>query len=224
MLICGVPLHLLLLLLLSTRGGCGRSFVLLPSSPTTGVVSWGTPTELNYSRVTGGPPPNMELPTAANNNTSSKDYDGKTRTTAQSGDTPLPLSWPVDGGWLVRCPVQFQGTRVLDVGFLRGMFRLQDPLSGPQPGAAGPDSLSVAGGENAGLGPGSGPRALFQFVQMGFRGLPQGDLAAAAGSVNAATAVAVPTGDATAGSLGGSSWVSKLPAEAYTHLLWFISR
>ncbi|WIA33945.1 hypothetical protein OEZ86_007040 [Tetradesmus obliquus] len=206
------------------RGGCGRSFVLLPSSPTTGVVSWGTPTELNYSRVTGGSPPNIELPTAANNNTSSKEYDGKTRTTAQSGDTPLPLFWPVDGGWLVRCPVQFQGTRVLDVGFLRGMFRLQDPLSAPQPGAAGPDSLSVAGGENAGLGLGSGPRALLQFVQMGFRGLPQGDLAAAAGSMHAATAVAVPTGDAAAGSLGGSSWVSKLPAEAYTHLLWFISR
>jgi hypothetical protein len=67
-------------------------------------------------------------------------------------------------------------------------------------------------------------------VQMGFRGLPQGDVAAATGggsggvgALQHVSAAAVPTRDASAGSLGGSSWVSKLPAEAYTHLLWFIS-
>jgi hypothetical protein len=204
----------------NVRGGCGRSFVLLPSSPS-GVVSWGLLPALNYSRITGGPPPNMKLPTP-DNNTSSKDGSESSKAISQSSDTPLPLSWPVDRGWLIRCPVQFQGTRVVDVGFIRGMFRLQDP-SGPQPGPLRPDSQ--AGPENSGVGPGAGPRALLQFVQMGFRGLPQGDVAAAGSSSwQQGAAAAVPTGDASAGSLGGSSWVSKLPAEAYTHLLWFISR
>jgi hypothetical protein len=194
--------------------------VLLPSSPS-GVVSWAALPALNYSRVTGGPPPNMLLPGIPNSNVSAE--KGKPR----PGDTPLPTSWPVQGGWAIRCPVQFQGTRVLDIGFVPAMFEIKDaaePQLGPNP-----DSQQAAGADNAGVGPAAGPRPLFQFVQMGFRGLPQGDMDAAAGggsaaSWQAAQAAAVPTGDVSAGSLGGSSWVSKLPAEAYTHLMWFISR
>ncbi|KAF6255313.1 hypothetical protein COO60DRAFT_231640 [Scenedesmus sp. NREL 46B-D3] len=208
------------------KGGCGRSFVLLPSSPS-GLVSWGAVSALNYSRITGGRPPDMVLP-SLDANASSAEAEAAAaalKGPPAGGDTPLPLSWPVQGGWLVRCPMQFQGTRVLDVGFEPGMFRLQDP-SDPKPGP-GPDSQ--AGPDNPGLGSGTGSRVLFHFVQMGFRALPQGDLLAAAGSGSTGSwqlpqAAAVPTGDVAAGSMGGSSWMSKLPAEAYTHLLWFISR
>jgi hypothetical protein len=107
------------------------------------------------------------------------------------------------------------------------MFRLQDPSVQSGNGSSNSSgSSSVAPGipRNAGIGL-SSRRPLMQFAQMNMRGLPQGDMAKEGGNSSSGSGSrgGVQSWRAAA-SVGGSSWVSALPAEAYTHLLWFVTR
>lgn len=229
------------------RSGCQRSYILLPTAPSGGAVDWG-PTRLIFNHTdsvalgssqgpfdssTPQPLRASQLPTDP---TAAAAANGSSSSAADSGG--IARMWPSPGGEVVMCPVQFRGvsnsdqpTTTIDLGFARGLFRLQDGPSGPQPGA-GPGSQAVPpplAGQSA------APQAtirtpLLQFGSLVFRSLPQGngfggipsdsssaDDAASQGSdASAPAAVAI---QIVAGGVG-----SNLPAEAYTHLLWFISR
>jgi hypothetical protein len=223
---------------------CGQTVTLLPSPlDGSGVFSWGRKAALNFSRIVGDNIPGDDVPhgapgTAQHNasnvstnsnasaNSSSSDSSTSTGDVFGAAATPLqlPHSWPPsDGYWLVQCPVQFQGTPMLDLGFLRGMFRLQDPSG--QSGNSSSRSVAPDIPRNAGLGV-SSRRPLMQFASMNMRGLPQGDVSNDAGNSSSGRGSSRGSGQSwqAAASVGGSSWVSASPAEAYTHLLWFITR
>jgi hypothetical protein len=224
---------------------CGQTVTLLPSPlDGSGVFSWGRKAELNFSRIVGDYIPGDDIPheapgtaqhnvfnvstnsNASANSSSSSDSSSPTGDVFGAAATPLqlPHSWPPsDGYWLVQCPVQFQGTPMLDLGFVRGMFRLQHPSGN----GSSNSSISAVPGipRNAGLGV-SSRRPLMQFASMNMRGLPQGGMSNDAGNSSSSRASSRGSGQGwqAAASVGGSSWVSASPAEAYTHLLWFITR
>lgn len=152
----------------------------------------------------------------------------------------LSSTWPSPGGELLKCPLQFRGisssvqpTTVIDVGFVQGLFRLDDTLSGTS-GASSPGSQAVVPalpGQQAAAVPAPVRTPILQLESLVFTQLPQGTGfgGVRGGQANSSTAggAAAPTAayvsaDVAAGMAGGVG--SNLPAEAYTHLLWFVSR
>lgn len=229
------------------RSGCQRSYILLPIPPADGVVDWGagplnfsgpasTPAPATAGVFGSGSQPEPVQPLRASqlltpNGTAASAGASAPAAAAQNG---LPAVWPAPGGELVRCPVQFSGvsssdqpSTVIDVGFVQGLFRLADSgASGPsgpgQPGTANSQAAAPAPPQTAGT---AGRAPALQFGGLRFRCLPQGpgyDGVVANGSA-AAPPPPPAAGGAPAVAAGGAA-VSTIPAEAYTHLLWFISR
>ncbi|KAF6252064.1 hypothetical protein COO60DRAFT_1673833 [Scenedesmus sp. NREL 46B-D3] len=232
----------LVLSLYNIQKVCGRVITLLPSpADGSGVFSWGRAPALNFSRVGGDPIPGENVPLGAPGTPNAAQHDSggagaRAGTANRTAAGPLegrgaaslaqqlPASWPPsDGPWLVQCPVQFQGTQMLDLGFVRGMFELQDPSSPPggrQAGSAdSSSSSSIAGLRSVG-----GRRPLMRFAQMNMQGLPQGNMDQGDGNSSSSSGGGGSSAQSWQASVGGSSWVSALPAEAYTHLLWFVTR
>jgi hypothetical protein len=235
---------------------CGRLLTLLPSPfDGSGVFNWGQVPVMNYTQFLDDPalPAAQSLNNSSSSNATANSSSNSSSTVGGAVDVygstvamqQLPASWPpANGYWLVQCPLQFQGTPMLDLGFVRGMFKLQGPTY--QPGSSRNSSSSSSSSElsrpdsssssssnahapgdvprNAGLGV-SNRRPLMQFAQMHMRGLPQGDMP---GTRNSSSSSSSSRGGVqswqAAASIGGSSLVSALPAEAYTHLLWFVTR
>lgn len=227
----------------SCRIGCQRSYILLPTAPSGGVVDW-SPTELAFNSAhpvaptsahgalnASGPQPlrASQLPTDASGTKESS-------SSAAGEGEGLARTWPSPGGELVKCPVQFRGvsssdqpSTVIDLGFARGLLRLEDSSSGPtgpQPGGspgsqAGPPPLS---GQAA--APQSAIRTpLLQFGSLVFRSLPQGaGFGGVASADSSSTGGGSSAGSAAAPAAAPGGVGSGLPAEAYTHLLWFVTR
>lgn len=167
-------------------------------------------------------------------------------TTAAAVSSSLPNVWPSAGGELVECPVQFRGVSrtdepntEIDLGFVRGLFRLDgsgqsgsadkaDSSPGSQAGAPQVPGYSSAAAAAA-AGGGGGPRGpILQFSQLILKSMPQGEGyggdAAAAAAAEGSGSPGYGTAQAgTAAPASSASW-SSIPAEAFTHLLWFVTR
>eukprot|EP00878_Enallax_costatus_P021703 GHUV01022993.1.p1 GENE.GHUV01022993.1~~GHUV01022993.1.p1 ORF type:complete len:782 (+),score=180.67 GHUV01022993.1:214-2559(+) len=159
-----------------------------------------------------------------------------------TSDDVLSPVWPPPGGEVIRCPLTIRGPSpnqptLIDIGFGRDLFKIQKTADAATLANAGPQGLAAAAAA-ASAQASSAPQGLLRLSQLTFMGLPQG-----AGSVNADKSVERAAAPASGGGAGPvastpapgtglsgsdaawvSGWVSNLPAECWTHLLWFIDR
>lgn len=226
------------------RAACSRPHVLI-SSPDPESVDWVSlaPRTLNPALLAGddaaasgearrrllghpnGVAPNTTLlqpfPARHSSNSSSN------QNTSESNEE-LSSQWPPPGGEVIRCPLTIRGPSpqqptLIDVGFTDNLFRVTRYEANMS--AAGQSGLVAAAAAAASA---QAPQGLLSLNQLQLVGLPQGAAAATADtSVSRAAGPASGVGGSSIGDANGawgSGWVSNLPAESWTHLLWFIDR
>lgn len=148
---------------------------------------------------------------------------------SSTAKTALPRQWPPPGGERIDCPATLRGVigmqqqTVVDVAFTRGLFAVSGPAA-QRTDAATVGAAATA--DAAALGPTGG---VLRFEELRLVNLPQAEGAN----------MSIGNGSSQPGSTGGmlrsmvreavmptapGLWISLLPRQAYTHLLWFADR
>jgi hypothetical protein len=143
-------------------------------------------------------------------------------TAAAAAVNGLSKVWPPPGGQPIDCPAEIRGMvdgtaprTVVDVAFVRGLFAVSG-LTETSTDAATVGAAATTAVQR--LAPSGG---VLRFVEVQLRNLPQG-AGAYADVSNGTASSSIQNEPGTA--VGDAAWMSLLPAEAYTHLLWFASR
>lgn len=236
------------------RAACSRPHVLIPSPgphAESAWVSWA-PVRLDMPGATVDG--NSSLPAYGSNNLQGNPLSmeavgpssavepfpfpaNSSSNVNMSADDMLYPMWPPPGGEIIRCPLTIRGRSPtqparIDLGFGKGMFKVET-LSDNDLAASAPQGAQGLAAAAAASAQANSPGTLLQLSELTFIGLPQGgELTAADGHVDRAAAPAIGGGGGTPANTGNggadaawvSGWVSNLPAEAWTHLLWFIDR
>jgi hypothetical protein len=129
----------------------------------------------------------------------------------------IPTVWPPPGGERIDCPATIRGTdmqqqTVADVAFTTGLFT----VSGPTRTSTDASTVGAGATQDAAQLPSGG---VLRLEELRLVNLPQGvNASAAAGESSSSSRIGavMPT--------AAGMWISLVPRQVYTHLLWFVDR